>query len=549
MTWVPSTSVRELHEAIGTFDRPRVAQLCDELVAHLRGLEEPYMASAAMHILGMLRRGRYFHHLQRVADALIQSGRRDPTVRRQYAQSLLDQGLLAAAVAVLERLRSDAVDADADEHREATGLLGRAYKQMYVTTGPSAPTRRQRFMEAAIAAYHEVVATSPQARWHAVNIVALLYRADRDGVAVAAFPEPRATADALAARIVDQVEALGERAAHWDLATAMEACVALDRQDEAASWLNLYLLRPHTDAFELASTLRQLTEVWQLSPTHEPGRRLIPILQAELLRREGGEVDVTASEAAHRAGGRAIDLTLERVFGSERFTTLTWFRKALERCRAVARVEERGEFNEGVGTGFLVAGSSLHPDLPDLVLFTNAHVLGDPDRPEGKAPAALDPRSAAVTFRAGDGAGAHSHEIAKVVWSSPPTVLDVTVAALASVPDDAVPLPLAAATPRLTATDEPPQTYIIGHPRGKVQPMFSIRDNLLLGADDTRVHYRTPTEGGSSGSPVFNADWEVIAVHHGGGTHMAKLDGGTGTYEANEGIWITRVANALAAEL
>ena len=51
-------------------------------------------------------------------------------------------------------------------------------------------------------------------------------------------------------------------------------------------------------------------------------------------------------------------------------------------------------------------------------------------------------------------------------------------------------------------------------------------------------HYRAPTEGGSSGSPVFNQDWELLGLHHSGGKDMAKLNGKEGRYAANEGIWI-----------
>ena len=34
---------------------------------------------------------------------------------------------------------------------------------------------------------------------------------------------------------------------------------------------------------------------------------------------------------------------------------------------------------------------------------------------------------------------------------------------------------------------------------------------------DTYVQYMTDTNDGSSGSPVFNSDWEVVAIHHSGG--------------------------------
>ncbi len=52
------------------------------------------------------------------------------------------------------------------------------------------------------------------------------------------------------------------------------------------------------------------------------------------------------------------------------------------------------------------------------------------------------------------------------------------------------------------------------------------------------VHYRAPTEGGNSGSPVFESEaWQVIALHHKGGKlGMPRLNGQEGSYAANEGL-------------
>ena len=36
--------------------------------------------------------------------------------------------------------------------------------------------------------------------------------------------------------------------------------------------------------------------------------------------------------------------------------------------------------------------------------------------------------------------------------------------------------------------------------------------------------------GGSSGSPVFNSDWDLIALHHAGSHEMPKLDGSSELY-------------------
>ena len=35
-----------------------------------------------------------------------------------------------------------------------------------------------------------------------------------------------------------------------------------------------------------------------------------------------------------------------------------------------------------------------------------------------------------------------------------------------------------------------------------------------LNANGTRVRYRTNTDPGSSGSPVFTMDWDLVALHH-----------------------------------
>ncbi|MGH9894297.1 MAG: trypsin-like serine peptidase, partial [bacterium] len=114
--------------------------------------------------------------------------------------------------------------------------------------------------------------------------------------------------------------------------------------------------------------------------------------------------------------------------------------------------------------------------------------------------------------------------------------------------------PIARALPVL---EDAARVYIIGHPGGR-DLAFSFQDNELLDhegpptgqpqiPDVCRLHYRAPTEGGSSGSPVFNARlWEVIALHHKGGKMgMPKLNGKDGTYAANEGISIQSMVAVL----
>jgi hypothetical protein len=59
--------------------------------------------------------------------------------------------------------------------------------------------------------------------------------------------------------------------------------------------------------------------------------------------------------------------------------------------------------------------------------------------------------------------------------------------------------------------------FIVQHPQG--EPLkLALDDDAIIGLNDngTRVRYETNTEPGSSGSPCFNADWELVALHHSG---------------------------------
>jgi V8-like Glu-specific endopeptidase len=76
--------------------------------------------------------------------------------------------------------------------------------------------------------------------------------------------------------------------------------------------------------------------------------------------------------------------------------------------------------------------------------------------------------------------------------------------------------------------------------------MFSIHDSRLIDHEAPVLHYRTPTELGSSGSPVFNSQWKLIGLHHAGSSQLPRLNGKGGTYQANEGIWIQSIRQALA---
>jgi V8-like Glu-specific endopeptidase len=203
----------------------------------------------------------------------------------------------------------------------------------------------------------------------------------------------------------------------------------------------------------------------------------------------------------------------------------------------VARVETGSD--EAVATGFLVAGPDLHPDLPPIVLMTaGAHV-----------PGTVHPAAALLAFRglAEDQGSSVRFRVIQQWWYQPSAArgLDTTILELDGYPEDVDPLPLAKALPPKPLRHR--RAYIIGHPGGVAQPHFSLQDNIPLDYDRRVLHYHTPTEPGSAGSPVFNEAWDLIGLHHARGT-MPRLNKARGTYAAGEGITIDAIRRSLAEQ-
>ena len=518
--------------ATRSFEWQRVAELADEYVRHLRSTGEYVSGPEAKAILALLRENRRYNELLRVSDALLGHGVDDAAVKRQFAQALVDRDSPAASLLIFRSLAADSTTNEA-ERVEALGGVGRCYKQMYVLN--TGGRLRSRYLLLALDAYRTAYDQDHARTWHGINVVALLWRADREGIGLADYANAGAAAREVAAEILGRVESDPDPSA-WSLATAAEACIALRRDDEAMQWAARFASDADADAFKIASVLRQLLEIWQLDTTGPPGDAVLPVLRSALLDRNGGAVAVATRDVRAARLQQTLEPRLERVLGTERFQNLTWYRTGLERCRAVAQIENLNE--QGIGTGFLVEGRTLHPALQVRVLVTNGHVI----------PEMLAAHNAVVNFRGldDDHDSKQRFRVVRRWWYEPSRTpgLDTSILELDDVPDAVVPVPLAPALPDL-ATAEPPRAYLIGHPGGLAQPQFTIRDNLLLDYDDVKVHYRSPTEPGSSGSPVFDGQWQLIALHHGGGLEMARLNSRGGTYAANEGISVRAITTAL----
>ena len=566
-----SSTFKEFSEALieklNTYDKTGAESVCDALVNYLYGSEDAVSAIDAGKAMQQLRNKRMFQAMQKLGDALIQTGRHTYKIRRLYAQALIDQNNLTAAISILNELKSDTTNASVEdkeaskENIEARGLIGRTYKQLYVNAKNPGNAQNAFFLKQSIKAYLDVYTSSPaDCTWHGINVVALLKRAQADKVDVTGFPE----AETLAASILKSMEEKhrDERADAWDFATAAEACIALGKSVDALKWLSGYARMPYADAFELASTLRQLEEVWKLDMSSETGKLLLPLLRAELLKREGSNVVIAVQELqqqkateqsttdkyedlAKQAGDGAL-IKLEKVFGDDSFQTYQWYMKGADRCLAVARIGT--DSSKGFGTGFLLKGEVLNEKLAgELVLLTNAHVISDD--PEENS---LRSDEAIIIFELLD--REQEFKVAEILWSSPNAEMDVSI--IRFDPKDLPRLKELTKTinfypvaPRLPIVDKQKLTqrvYIIGHPFGGTLQL-SFQDNLLLDHQDPRIHYRTPTAGGSSGSPIFNQQWELIGIHHAGSKQMRKLNNEEGIYEANEGMWIQSVKKALTA--
>lgn len=86
---------------------------------------------------------------------------------------------------------------------------------------------------------------------------------------------------------------------------------------------------------------------------------------------------------------------------------------------------------------------------------------------------------------------------------------------------------------------------IIQHPNG-MPKQICIGHNSLKYVDDDRIQYLTDTMPGSSGSPVFNSNWELIGLHSQGGNICEPRTGRV--FFRNEGINIESIRKFIVNE-
>lgn len=249
-------------------------------------------------------------------------------------------------------------------------------------------------------------------------------------------------------------------------------------------------------------------------------------------------------ERANRA-----KLAPKRILGSNDLVPILYLHQALAAARAVARIHiySADGVRLGYGTGFLAS--------PRLLL-TNNHVLGN----------AADAAKCQAEFHYELGADGNTGPSASFPLDPDSLFLtdeelDYTLVALGSDP-------ALAAYGRLPLIETPVKPMlgewvnIIQHPNGEPKQL-ALRENQVIDELEQFLQYRTDTAPGSSGSPVFNDRWEVVALHHSGvpqrdgQNRILTTDGQVWepsmgeqriAWKANEGVRISQIAAHIKAQ-
>jgi len=241
---------------------------------------------------------------------------------------------------------------------------------------------------------------------------------------------------------------------------------------------------------------------------------------------------------------------LERVLMGNELQPIAYLARGTIASRSIARIVIRSASGAagGWGTGFLISPG---------VLITNNHVLPDAGTAGGSTAQFRyetgiddDPQTE-VEFALDPGALFHTS-----------SDLDFTVVAVRSTSSSGTSLNDFGCLPLLATTGkafEGEWLTIVQHPSAE-RKQICVRENRLIKKAEDVLWYSTDTLPGSSGSPVFNNDWYVVALHHSGVPEIrngkwqtvdgrdydpATMDDRLIKWEANEGIRASRIVQAL----
>ena len=269
----------------------------------------------------------------------------------------------------------------------------------------------------------------------------------------------------------------------------------------------------------------------------EQKRRSVPKRGADVPAAAPADVEVAAPDETY-----VRRLILEAVVGTDETQPVRFLHDGSSMARGIGRIVTLPG-KDANGTGFLVS--------PRLLL-TNHHVL----------PSELDAESNLLqfnVFQRRDGSQAAPLEFGfqpgVLFLTSPVEELDYTLVAVEEINAAGARLADMSWSPLIGQVGKARQgdrVNIVHHPAGRPQQV-SLRKNFLALMLPDYLHYMTDTMGGSSGSPVYNDDWEVVALHHAGvpivddeemelyRTVMGTTASRDGRLIVNEGIRVSRI--------
>lgn len=225
-----------------------------------------------------------------------------------------------------------------------------------------------------------------------------------------------------------------------------------------------------------------------------------------------------------------------------------------QRSMFVARI--MGQSQQTIGTGFLVTRKMLGVDFEDeLLLMTSWHII--PDRPDVNIQPVTPSRTNFITqFDALN--NKEKFSLTEVLWASAVNDMDAALLRFEKSSHDKLLTliqgwdfyPVAEKLPdsNESSPPEPPELFIIGYPEGRELKIID-EGCVLLDRSDRLLHYSRVTSPGSAGSPVFNANWELIGLHHAGSNNMKTLHNEDKFYAASEGISIRAIMEQVKKDL
>jgi predicted Zn-dependent protease len=124
------------------------------LLAALSGICSDDDLRQAKDLVKRLRDASEYELMARLAEAISRRDPKDARNRRLYAQVLIDTGKATAAIDVLQVLARRLPDTD-PEYAEARGLMGRAYKQIFIDARDKSGAHARDALKKAIESYRD----------------------------------------------------------------------------------------------------------------------------------------------------------------------------------------------------------------------------------------------------------------------------------------------------------------------------------------------------------------------------------------------------------